>query len=151
MRDYFKLRCAVFLILTKDVDGKKYILLQERSNTGILDGYFDVSCSGHLEEGETVKQALIREAKEEIGIDIKMDDLIYSSTIHAELDSIPYLLICFNANDYEGDPVIMEEDKCSRLEWFDIEELPDNLDETRKIMINNYQNNNFYSEYGFGE
>lgn len=149
MKERYKLRCAVFLILTKKEDGREYILLQKRQNTGILDGKYDVSCSGHLEEGESVVDAMIRETKEEIGINIFKDNLKFSSLMHANFDDSEYLLIAFSANIYDGIPTIMEDDKCSELSWYDINNLPKELIDTRKIMINNYLNGNNYHEYGF--
>ena len=47
MKRRYTLRCVVFLLLTKLENNREYILLQRRFNTGILDGQFDVSCSGH--------------------------------------------------------------------------------------------------------
>lgn len=63
---------------------------------------YDVSCSGHLEAGDSLKSDLIRKAK-----------------------------------------------KCDDLTWFPVDELPSNLIETRKVMIDNYLNDNSYSEYNF--
>ncbi len=68
MKKRFQIKCAVVLILTKIEEEQEYVLLQKRQNTGILDGKYDISCCGHLEEKETLKEAVIREAKEEIGI-----------------------------------------------------------------------------------
>jgi len=56
---------------------KKEILIQDRSNMNkdieMPWGYF----GGGIEEGETPIQAVIRETKEELGIDIKEKDLKY--------------------------------------------------------------------------
>ena len=41
---------------------------------------------------------------------------------------------------------IMESDKCSELNWFDIDNLPNDMIEYRKIAIQEYKNNNYYSE-----
>lgn len=151
MKERYKVRCAVFLILTKIENNKEYILLQRRYNTGLLDGQYDVSTSGHLEKKETLKEAMIRETKEELGIDINREDLKYVSTMHANFSDAEYLLVTFATNKYTKTPTIMEKDKCDELKWVDINNLPDNIIETRKIMINNYLNNNIYSEYGFDE
>lgn len=149
MKERFQLRCAVFLILTKTENNKEYILCQKRYNTGILDNQYDVACSGHLEKDESAKEAMIREAKEEIGIDIKPEDLNYSSTIHATFSDSDYVLITFKASKYEGVPTIMEPDKCSELKWFKIDNLPEELAATRQVMVYNDKNNIKYSEYGF--
>lgn len=151
MKERFMIKCAVFLILTKIEYDKEYILLQRRYNTGILDGQYDVSSSGHLENDETLKEAIIRETKEEIGININKRDLNYACTMHANFEDGEYLLVAFSTRKYKGIPKIMEPNKCNDLSWFDINNLPNNLIDTRKIMINNYLNNNHYSEYVFNK
>lgn len=149
MKDRYLLRCAVFLLLTKEENNQEYILLQRRYQTGLLDGQYDVSSSGHLEQNETLADAMIRETKEEIGIEIESKDLNYSSTIHANFGSYEYLFIVFSASKFKGIPKVMEENKCDDISWYPINNLPDNIIESRKIMIDNYLNKNIYSEYGF--
>ncbi|MFT5846168.1 NUDIX hydrolase [Psychroserpens sp.] len=53
------------------------ILLQQRAATKtICPLLWDVSVAGHIDAGETPKQAAVREAKEEIGVTISEDELI---------------------------------------------------------------------------
>lgn len=148
-KERYSIRCAVFLILSKFEDGKEYVLLQRRFHTGIQDGKYDVACSGHLEKKESLKEAMIRETKEELGIAINPDNLSYVSTMHADFKESEYLLVTFWANVYDGEPKIMERDKCSEFKWFPIHELPEDMIDTRKRMIEDYLHKNYYSEYGF--
>lgn len=150
-KERYSVRCAVFLILTKVENGEEYTLLQKRFHTGLLDGKYDVSCSGHLEKDETLKEAVIRETKEEIGIDIKKEDLNSVSTIHAKFSDAEYLLVSFHTSVYAGIPKIMEPGKCNELKWVPINELPEEIIDTRKIMIEDYVNHTNYYEYGFLE
>jgi len=62
---------SVFLILIK----KNKILLSRRCNTGHYDGYYGL-VSGHLNGGESMIRALIREAKEEANLKIKAKKVI---------------------------------------------------------------------------
>jgi len=48
--------------------------LIRRYNTGYHDGMCGL-CAGRVEKNETFKEAIIREVKEEIGIDLKIEDL----------------------------------------------------------------------------
>lgn len=53
------------------------ILLQQRAaSKTIYPLLWDVSVAGHIDAGETPKQAAVREAKEEIGLDISEAQLI---------------------------------------------------------------------------
>lgn len=63
MKERYETKVAVFLILTRKVNGQTEILLQRRCNTGYMDGQYDMACSGHLEKGESLSRALAREAK----------------------------------------------------------------------------------------
>lgn len=67
----------VFLYRVRD-DGEVEFLWQRRAdNVDRYPGYYDISAGGHINLGETVIEAAIREAKEEIGITINADDLQY--------------------------------------------------------------------------
>lgn len=149
MKKRYTIKCAVFLLLTRLIGEKEEILLQRRYQTGLLAGLYDVSCSGHLEINETVKEAMIRETKEEIGIDITKEDLEMITTMHANVDNEEYIFITFHADFFEGIPTIMEPHKCDDLRWFDINHLPVNMSDTRIKMIEDYKKKISYDEYGF--
>ncbi len=67
---------AVYILLEKE--GK--ILLGRRMNTGYQDGNYQVP-AGHVEEGELPTEAIIREAKEEVNVDLSLNDL---ELVHVE-------------------------------------------------------------------
>lgn len=145
----FKLECAVCLILTKKEKTEEYVLLQRRYNTGIWDGLYDVSVCGHLEKNETIKEALLRETKEEIGIEINEKDLKFVSVMQAKVGEEEYIFVTFSTDKYKGSPSIMEPNKCNELSWYDIKDLPSDIINTRKCMIENYLDGVSYYEYGF--
>ena len=82
MKERYRTLSAVMLMLIRENNGKEEILLQKRKNTGYMDGYWDYSASGHVENKESMKMAMKREAKEELCIDINIDDLEFISLIH---------------------------------------------------------------------
>jgi isopentenyldiphosphate isomerase len=56
---------------------KGQILLQQRSHRKLIHPLlWDVSAAGHIDAGETFIEAALRETKEEIGLQLKSEDLI---------------------------------------------------------------------------
>lgn len=52
------------------------ILLQKRALTKLVfPGLWDISVAGHIGAGEEIKTAALREIKEEIGLDLQLEDL----------------------------------------------------------------------------
>ena len=49
------------------VDGDR-VLLQLRTNTGYDHGFWAAAAAGHVEPGEPVSAAVVREASEELGV-----------------------------------------------------------------------------------
>ncbi|MBN2546299.1 MAG: NUDIX domain-containing protein [Spirochaetes bacterium] len=60
------------------INSKKMILLQKRAlSKEIQPGKWDTSVGGHIQSGETVINAILRESFEETGIKINPDNLIF--------------------------------------------------------------------------
>ena len=76
---------AVHLLLVKN----DRVLLLRRYNTGYEDGNYSV-VAGHIEGGEDLKTAMIREAREEAGIEILRSKLEVVGVIHfkGNIDSL---------------------------------------------------------------
>lgn len=139
----FKIIPAVFLILVKD--GK--ILLAKRQNTGYEDGNWDTATSGHIEKNESLAKAMKREAKEEIGIDISIEDLELVHVLNRVSNDGERIDFFFSVKKWQGEPKIMEKDKCSELKWFDLSDLPENTIKPVRQAIENILNNKSYSEF----
>lgn len=115
---------AVYILLEKD--GK--ILLGRRCNTGYEDGNYQVP-AGHVEDGELLTEAIIREAKEEVGINLNVNDLEFSHISyrprHDNTDD--RIDIFFKTSKWEGEVKNMEPEKCDNLDWFSMDNLPENM------------------------
>lgn len=146
MKNHYKTLSAIFPILMKKENGHCKILLHRRQNTGYQDGRWDIAGSGHVDEGETAKSAVVRECEEEIGVSVNANDLTFVHLSHRFSRDRVYYDIYFLVDNYSGDPVIMEPNKCSELEWFEIDNLPCDMIECRREDIQHYINGVLYSE-----
>ncbi|MDR7857868.1 NUDIX domain-containing protein [Tissierella sp.] len=150
MGEHFKSLSAIFpIILQKeDGDGNIQVLLHRRISTGYQDGKWDIAASGHVDESETAKMAAVRECAEELGIDVSITDLDFVHLSHRVSNSggRTYYDIYFVVNKYTGTPKIMEPDKCSELRWFKINDLPNEMIDIRKVVLDNYRDKIQYSE-----
>lgn len=142
MEERYCCKLVTDLMLTREKDGKKEVLLSLRKNTGYRDGEYELP-GGHVDKGEDLIHAMVREAKEELLIDIKEEDLKIVHILHHHTgDRINFILA---ANTYEGIPSIGEPEKCEKLEWFDINNLPQNIMGKVKKSIEEINSNIFYS------
>ena len=141
---------TVYLVLTED----NRILLSRRYNTGFQDGKYSLP-AGHLSgDEETFTQATVREGKEEIGVKIDPADLELVHVVHRR-QTMPTnerrINLFFAAKKWEGEPTIMEPDKCDDLKWFDFNGLPRNTIPYVRQAIECFRNRIAYSEYGFSK
>jgi mutator protein MutT len=99
------------------------ILLMRRAGTGFFDGLYSLP-GGHVEAGESVVQAAVREMREETGLRIEPHDLAWMGVVHrlSDTNRIDFFLC---AQQWDGEPAIREPGKCDRLEWFRADALPD--------------------------
>ena len=81
MEERFKSVVCADLLITKQVENQTFILLMKRQNTGSDDGYFELP-GGHLEKGEDLFDAMIRESEEELCIKLKRKDLKIIHLLH---------------------------------------------------------------------
>lgn len=134
-KDREKFLSSIYLII-KNKEGK--ILLQRRQGTKLWPGFLALP-AGHLDVGEDAYEAAIREAKEELDIDIKVDNISDVFVVNRKNKSLlPYYDVYFELNGYNGEIKINEPNKCSELVWFSINSLPEDMIEFEKIALNNY-------------
>lgn len=120
MSDKFLSRSAVFVVLRDDEDK---ILLHRRANTGYMDGRYDLP-SGHVERGESLLAAAVRELQEETGITVAETNLRLWHINQFSANDEDYYNFFFVVDDWRGEPHIMETDKCDDMQFFDLDALP---------------------------
>jgi 8-oxo-dGTP pyrophosphatase MutT (NUDIX family)/predicted house-cleaning noncanonical NTP pyrophosphatase (MazG superfamily) len=108
--------------------GRGKVLLGKRQGTGYADGEWQIMPSGHLEDGESVHDTAIREAREELGIELSAADL---ETVHVMHHRNPggtaRIGMFFAARRWHGEPVNAEPGKCAALAWHSLDDLPEGL------------------------
>lgn len=146
-KERFKIIPAVHLFLVKD----EKILLLRRCNTGYEDGNYSVP-AGHIDGGERATDAMRREAREEVGIDIKKSDLKMVYAMHRtkgenQDERVDFF---FEAKKWRGEIQNQEPKKCSELQWAGFSQLPKNTIPYVREAIKNYRRGMFFSEFGWG-
>ena len=139
----FTLPVCVLLVLIKN----NQVFLLHRAATGWSDGLYGLP-GGHLEENETVQEAGIREAAEEIGITITPTDLIFLEVSHVKTTR-EYIAFSFQVVSWQGEPYNKEPHKHSDGTWFALTQLPHNLHPYTATVLNAYPLKQFYTEYGW--
>lgn len=134
----------VHLLLT---DNNERILFGRRSNTGFEDGAYHPP-SGHLEAGESFVEALVREAAEEIGVTITVDDVEFVHVMH-NASSGGRVAFFFRVTQWQGEPSNMEPDKCDDLAWFSLDELPERMIPYCRKALEDIASGSQMSMYGF--
>lgn len=121
------------------------VLLLRRFNTGYADGQYSVP-AGHLDGGETVMAAAAREAEEETGLRLNLDQIVFSSVMHRmeEEERVDFFV---QVRQWQGEPVNAEPDKCDELRWVNINELPDNIVPYVKRAIQNHRGGIAFGEF----
>lgn len=121
----FSLVPAAYVLLLRD----REVLLQLRSGTGFRDGYWAAGAAGHVELGEAVFAAAVREAAEELGIRIEAADLEPLTVLHRRQptgkpidERVDFFFAC---RRWSGEPRRMEAAKSADLRWFPLDALPD--------------------------
>ncbi|MEJ3405908.1 NUDIX domain-containing protein [Rathayibacter sp. YIM 133350] len=105
------------------------VLLQLRRRTGYYDEHWAFGAAGHVEAGESVVEAALREAAEEIGVRIASADLEPLTAMHRTATSATIdqrIDLFFQTRSWSGEPAL-QEDTASDLRWFALDALPEKV------------------------
>jgi 8-oxo-dGTP diphosphatase len=139
----FSLITDISLLLERD----GHIFLVRRTNTGFQDGYYCLP-AGHKEEGESAAAAIIREAKEEVDIDIDPADLDFIHVTHRTSDG-ERVSFYFQPRTWVGEPRNAEPHKADDAGWFPLSALPENIMDFQKAALAEIRAGKMYSERGW--
>ena len=119
---------AAYLLLLREGPAGTEVLLHLRQGTGYRDGHWAV-LAGHVEAGESVLEAAVREAAEEAGVEVALDDLEPLCTVHRTLRGggpIDQRADFFLATRrWAGEPRVAEPAKAAAMGFYPLSALPE--------------------------
>lgn len=103
------------------------VLLQQRRNTGYRDGHW-AGVAGHVDPGESVLDAAVREVHEEVGVTLAAADLHPVTAMHRWTPQggpvEQRIDMFFTATRWDGEPMVVEPHKAAAVRWFAFNDLP---------------------------
>ena len=125
---------VVFIISS---DNKKVLLQQRSANKKLWPNLWDITAGGHVLTGEFGYQTVIRETKEEIGVDINKNDLEFIGGTISENISSDIINRHFNEfyivhKDLDINNIVLQEEEVQDIKWFDKEEVISRINDNYK-------------------
>lgn len=112
--------CTLVFLIEREGDEVNRICLAMKKR-GFGAGRWN-GAGGKVENGETIEEAAIREAKEEIGVDpheiSKIGELLFNFSHNPAWDMLVHAYLC---EKWDGEPTESEE---MRPQWFSVQEIP---------------------------
>jgi 8-oxo-dGTP diphosphatase len=146
MRALFPVTAHIFFLREQEV------LMLRRFNTGYEDGNYSV-VAGHLDGDETLHQAAVREIREEVGVEVRLEDLTVVGVMQRKSDQerVDFFLTVW---DWQGELVNNEPGKCDDLGWYPLNSLPQNtIPYVRRALEYYLQTGGqmWFDEFGWGD
>jgi 8-oxo-dGTP diphosphatase len=130
-------RVGVGVMIFKD---NKILLGKRKGSHGPGEWAFP---GGHLDYMETFEECVIRETKEESGLEIKNIQFVVLKNTHLYAPK-HYVHIGMVAEWKSGEAQILEPNKCQEWKWFALDSLPHPLFEPCKWTLDSYKTGQHY-------
>ncbi len=138
---------SAVLVILRDRDR---ICVIRRDATGFLDGHFTIP-GGVLEEGETLRDAARREAREEAGVEPTAESMRHVHVLHSRHEGESWFGHFFLAERWIGTPCVAEPEKHSELRWVPIDRLPTPMVPYGGTALHAISLGHSYSEFGWDQ
>ncbi len=116
-------KVGVGVIVIKKIDGIEYVMLHQRK--GKLGKDFWGSGGGHIETGESLQEAALRELREEAGAQLKVRNVRFLGVVNfTELQPKHYIDVSFVAEWESGEPTNSSPEETTDWKWFPLSDIP---------------------------
>lgn len=119
---------AAYVVLRRSGAMGDEVLLQRRAGTGYMDGWWAL-VAGHVDPGESVHEAAVREAAEEAGVGVAPEHLHPLTALHRFERHGPAVEqrvdLFFEVTRWTGEPGLQEPDRAAAMGWFALADLPE--------------------------
>ena len=112
---------AIVLLYRHCDDSKVEVLWQKRSDkVNRFPGEYDYSAGGHINLGESLVEAAVREAREEIGVELSANDLYFLTTRPLNKNRFAWIYLV----DWTGKPddFHFDDEEVAEVKWVPFEE-----------------------------
>lgn len=126
-------------VINKRILGFGVVIIKDQK---VLLGYqtrsYEEPCwafpGGKVDDEETINQAVIREVKEECGLEVsEIEFITFFEDIFQDTTHVISLVV--KVNNFQGQPKVLEPEKCQKWEWFDVDDIPENKTENLSRLI----------------
>lgn len=120
-------RLIVHLLIFDDYGN---LLIQKRQKTKSMANLWDITCGGAASAGETSKEAIARELREELGISLDFTNVRPIITANFKYGFDDFYLVRENIN---LDEVSLQEEEVSACKWASFDEVMDLMEKDRFV------------------
>lgn len=134
-------------------DNKGNIVLQQRTkNVATYPLYFDVSAGGHVDAGYSVLETAIKETKEELGITVSNDTMLFlgtykESSVWKELINNEFVYVYLCVTETPLATLSFEPEEVQSLLVFPWQELKTIYKDKSKMIVPHYESYEFLFDY----
>ena len=136
-KDYIGVGCGAIIVNDKN----EVLLLKRNANSRMHPGSW-TRPGGAMEVGETPEEAVVREVKEETGIDVEIVRFLEMAHDIDNEKNKYWVALGFLARHVGGEVINVEPDKHDDIRWFSLDNLPEGLNHYTRHAIDVYRKQN---------
>ncbi|OGI32047.1 MAG: hypothetical protein A2343_02415 [Candidatus Moranbacteria bacterium RIFOXYB12_FULL_35_8] len=132
-KDYIGAGCGIMII-----NNKREILLKKRGKKSRNEIGWWEKTGGIIEYWEKAEKTVIRETKEELGIEVEIVGYFPHTDHIIKKDRQHWIGLNYLGKIKKGVPKNLEPEKCDEIRWFSLDNLPKKIVQPTKESIKNY-------------